>query len=280
MRDVWHRADMTGSLRRALDALDAAPEVRSLSDEIAETSAALRWHQCLRRRTREARHAAALWSATSLADAAGLPGGEDLAHRVVSASAGDDARWATWRVQFRSLDYLGTLGGVPDHTPPGQVAAALARDGGHHDVVAPAAPGVARQVAASLPHASGLMAAEGPTLVRAALSWAHAVAAVRESWDTSPLHRAPPAALGAALARVTLVRSGLEPTGVAVLDDPAASAEGAAALAGYLSADWDASLAWCVAVGQMVRDGLVAGRVVCDEVVAGRRGVATTTGPH
>lgn len=252
---------MTTSLAAALNSLAGDDTIAQLAREISEQAAELRFHEALRRRSREARTAAAVATTTHLANAAGLPPRGDLAAMIVAGQAdGTDARWRTWRMLRRSLEYYGALGGTPDRTPAGQLMAALRRDGGL-PAPNPAAARHQRIIAA-------LLSAGGPAFVTTALIWAHGQG-VGWAGTAGP----PASAFGASLAKIHAVRSGLEPAGVAVLDDVGEPE----ALADYLAGDWQAAATWCEACGLMWRAGLIAGRAVCDDVLAGARGGATTT---
>ncbi|OKL54581.1 hypothetical protein BSZ39_03390 [Bowdeniella nasicola] len=246
-----------------LGRLASEPALVALAAEISEQAAALRFHEALRRHSAQARHAAIVASSTHLSDAAGLPPGGDLAEQIVTGqAAGDDPRWRCYRVLRRSLDFFGTLGGAADRTPPGQIISALRRDAG-----LPGAP------PAGLQQAGGLMTSTSPAFVVTALIWAHAQLASEEETAAfgagGPLP-IPTTTFAAALASIHAVRSGLDPAGVSVVSD----VEAPQALADYRAGSWVGALGWCEAFGQMWRAGLAAGRVVCDEVRAGRRGGA------
>lgn len=80
--------------------------------------------------------------------------------------------------------------------------------------------------------------------------------------------------LARAVARLLAVRSGLEPTGVAVLDaHPAADPAGyRRALAGYASGTPAGVASWLTYQAQAVVVGAAAGAAVADAVLAGRLG--------
>lgn len=238
---------------RALVEIAQHAHVHAASEAIIDQVAEQRWHQALRRRTNEVRLASVIWTATTLADRAGLPNHGDLAERVIRMDAGEDERWKVLRPLRNCLAYLGELGGAPDTTAPGTIMMALLRDS---EV----------QVAdlLALRRCANLLEAEGPGLVRTAL----AMALIGHLVDRlPPLAQVRGAALMCAVGKVISVRSGLEATGIAVFDDPQHHALRREAMAGSA----DATAQWCVAVGEMILAGLHAGQEVCRQVVAGSR---------
>lgn len=236
-----------------LSELGGNPQVHAASEAIITQVAHQRWHQALRRRTNEVRLASVIWTATTIADRAGLPNHGDLAERVVRLDAGDDERWKVLRPLRNCLTYLGELGGAKDTTAPGTIMMALLRDSELE---------VADLLA--LRRAGDLLAARGPGLVRTAL----AMALIGHLTDRLPALAHPrAAALMCAVGKVISVRSGLEATGIAVFDEPQDRDIRREAIAGSQSA----TAQWCVVVGEMILAGLHAGEAVCRQVVAGAR---------
>ncbi|MDO5727539.1 MAG: hypothetical protein Q4Q03_06420 [Bowdeniella nasicola] len=238
---------------RVLETLGANREITTHSEKILDAVSDLRWHQALRKRTQEARLASVIWTATTLADRAGLPRCGDLATRVVRADAGDDERWRLFRPLRAAVEMMDELGGAPNRMPPGMIIMRLIRDS-------------ALQIEDYLPfrRAADLLAASGSGLVRTALAMAMCISGLDH---IPPLKRPRATALMLAVGKVCAVRSGLEPTGVAVVDDPQASHLARRALAGSHTA----TIEWCSAVGTMLHTGVLAAEQVCSQVVAGRR---------
>ncbi len=271
---VFNRTGRLGGQRytKPVDHPQPTPEHVILDD-----AAQLRWHPALRRRLPQARLAASVWSATLLADRAGLPPTGDLARRVVEAEAGEDERWQTFRPIRASMDYL-PQPSAPAVTVPGpQVMMALLREAGID--LAAVNTAYLRQAAGDLAAASVPLPGGQPAgLVRAARVSAALSLALHARVDERAIFapRARGVVVGAL--KIVSVRSGLDPTGVAVIDDPLAA--GWEALVGIGRGQAGAEDAWYEQVVAMVHAAIQAGRQVCEQVAAGARNGGATTRSH
>lgn len=244
---------------------------------ILDGAAQLRWHPALRRRLSQARLAASVWSATLLADRAGLPPTGDLAARVVRAEAGEDERWQTFRPIRASMDYLPQPSGPAGAVPGPQVMMALLREAGIDFAAVNAAylrSAAGELMAASMPLSDGRPAG----LVRAARVSAKLSLALHTRVDDRAIYAARARGVVVAAVKIVSVRSGLDPTGVAVIDDPLAA--GWEGLAGIECGQAGAEEAWYEQVAVMMHAAVQAGQQVCDQVAAGARSGAATTRSH
>lgn len=262
-----------------------------------DASTQLRWHQTLRRRWREARAETAIRSAIASAAVEGvvLPAAvlrSAVADRgLTEAATGDpslDAAAGLWRAGVRLGEWMPDLGG-PGHpaTPsPRAILAAL-----HRDVAGPlAATGQIPLDAVAIPRASGTAPLEGgpgaapdatalqdriaalldlidlpgaPALVRAAV--------VHGEMVTARPFIAANAAVGRLLVRHLITRDGLEPTGVAVVEQYAGRAPGAYAdaAAAYASGRPDGVIDWIVWQAEAILVGIQEAQAICRSVQAG-----------
>jgi hypothetical protein len=283
-------SDVVPALER-LALLDGVPEAAARAREAA---ADLRWHEGLRRRWREARAEAAVRSAVAGAslDGARAPAswlrGRVAAGDVdpAAARAEEAAVLAAWRAQVHAGALFGDLGGRAPRAPGAEVMAGLHRDLTAHlvaagaleagDVGRPRTTGRARDAAggdepvgAELEARTALIVAvldaeAAPGLVRAAV--VHAEVATARPFVTAN------GQLARVLARLVLVRSGLDPTGVALPDethggDPLAYRR---ALAAYATGTAEGVATWLVHQAEAVTAGARAGAGLATGVLAGR----------
>lgn len=264
----------------ALRALADLPGVADAADAVREASTALRWHQGLRRRWREARAEAAVRSAAANADLEGAP--VDLAElRLQVASggwadaegAGPALALAAWRAHVHVGTLMGDLGGKHATVPAREMLAALHRDltadlarRGVVDDAVVGRPRTGDPVAdARLAALCAVVDADGaPALVRVAVAHAE-IATLRPFGAADGL-------LARAVARLLAARSGLEPTGVAVPDVvPAADPDAyRAALAAYASGTTAGVVAWIEYQARCLTEGAREGAAVASAVLAGR----------
>ncbi|WP_454777730.1 cell filamentation protein Fic [Georgenia muralis] len=283
-------SDVVPALER-LALLDGVPEAAARAREAA---ADLRWHEALRRRWREARAEAAVRSAVAGAslDGARAPAswlrGRVAAGDVdpAAARAEEAAVLAAWRAQVHAGALFGDLGGRAPRAPGAEVMAGLHRDLTAHlvaagalqagDVGRPRTTGRARDAAgadepvgAELEARTALVVAvldaeRAPGLVRAGV--VHAEVATARPFVTAN------GQLARVLARLVLVRSGVDPTGVALPDemhagDPLAYRR---ALAAYATGTPDGVATWLVHQAEAVTAGARAGAGLATGVLAGR----------
>lgn len=285
-------------LLAVLRRIDADPRVQAAGKALREASAALRWHQVLRRRWREARAETSLCCAVASGAVEGAVVPLALLRERVAraeltqASSGDpalDAVTALWRAGTHLNDLMPDLGGAGcgRQVPSRELLAGL-----HRDVVAPlvasrqlsqgqvglprqdtaqpleGGPGPAPQGPGLRARLEGLLALldlpQAPALVRAALVHAELV-------STRPFV-AGNAALGRLLVRHLTVRDGLEPTGTAVAEayparDPQAYRE---AVSAYASGHPDGVATWVVWQAQALLEGVEEAHMLLRRVQAGR----------
>lgn len=263
----------------ALRALADLPGVADAADGVREATARLRWHPGLRRRWREARGEAAVRLAAANAELEGAP--VDLAALRVRVAAGDRAAdagaavaLAAWRAHVHVTTLLGDLGAGRRTWPPArEVLAALHRDLtadlARRGAVDPAAVGrphtADRAAAARLATLCAVVDADdAPALVRVAVAHGE-LATLRPFGVADEL-------LARAVARLLSVRSGLEPTGVAVPDAPAAADPAAyrAALAAYATGTPEGVGRWIAFQAHCLRAGAEEGVTVARAVLSGR----------
>ena len=281
----------------ALRAIAADQRVAHAEEALREASAELRWNEALRRRWREARAESAVRGAIASGGVEGavLPTAvlrDAIASRsLTEASTGDpslDAVAGLWRAGVRLTGWMPDLRGEgrPAQPSPRTLLTALHRDVAGplavvgtiplDDVAAPrrgertpveGGPGeapVGEALAARLDGLLRLIDAPGaPALVRAAVVHAEMVCA-------RPF-TAGNAAVGRLLVRHLITRDGLEPTGVAVVDQyagrvPVAYAD---ALAAYASGTLDGVVAWVVWQAEAVLVGIQEAQAICRSVQAG-----------
>lgn len=300
---------MTSDVTAALDALASLDGVAQAADRAREAVTELRWHEGLRRRWREARAETAVRSAVATVALEGVRADAGwLRQQVASGAAapgglpaGEALVVAAWRAQVHVGELLGDLGGRgrPPAAPAGELVAGLHRDLTAHLAAAGALPAAAvgRPRTDDQPREGGpldppvtlrgggdpapapvgaelrsrlaavlavLAAEEAPALVRVGV--VHGELATLRPFTTGN------GLLARAVARLVAVRSGLEPTGVAVLDAHAAEQPGAyrEALAGYASGTPAGVAHWLRFQADAVVVGAVEGAAVATAVRAGR----------
>lgn len=283
----------------ALRALAADQRVVDAEEALREASTELRWNEALRRRWREARAEAAVRGAIASGGVEGAVLPVDVLRDAVAsrslteASTGDpslDAVAGLWRAGTRLNGWMPDLRGEgrPAQPSPRTLLTALHRDVAGplavtgtiplDDVAAPrrgervpleGGPGEAPAGDALDARLDGLLrlidAAGAPALVRAAVVHAEMVCA-------RPF-TAGNAAVGRLLVRHLITRDGLEPTGVAVVDQyagrvPVAYAD---ALAAYATGTLDGVVAWVVWQAEAVLVGIQEAQAICRSVQAGTR---------
>lgn len=288
------------ALARALQTLETLDGVAEAAGRAREAGTRLRWHEGLRRRWREARAETAVRCAAAGAavDGARVDVAALRAHAAGLAVPEPDPAMVVavgvWRAQAevdRLLPPLGGRGRGPS-VPARELLAAL-----HRDLVAglvasgalpadaagrprrgaerpreegagPAGPGVA-VLGDDLDARIDVLCAladtgDGPALARVAVVHAE-IATVRPFVVGN-------GSLARAMARLLAVRTGLEPTGVAVLDahpaaDPLAYRR---ALAGYATGTPDGVAAWLRYQAECLVVGAEQGAQVATAVLAGR----------
>lgn len=300
---------MSSDVVDALDALARLHGVAEAADRAREAATELRWHEGLRRRWREARAETAVRSAVATVALEGVRADAGwLRERVASGAvapaglpAGEALVLAAWRAQVHVGELLGDLGGRdrPPAAPAGELVAGLHRDLTAHLVAAGALPAAAvgRPRTDDQPREGGPLdppvtlrgdgepapAPVGTELrarfaaVLAVLAADEAHALVRVGVVHGELATLRPFATGngllaRAVARLVAVRSGLEPTGVAVLDAHAAMRPAAyrEALAGYASGTPAGVAHWLRYQADAVVAGAAEGAAVATAVRAGR----------
>lgn len=285
---------MSSAVVTALDALARLDGVPEAADRARAAATELRWHEGLRRRWREARAETAVRSAVAVAALEGVRAEAGwLRARVASgapaAAGADDALVvAAWRAQVHVGELLGDLGGRggPAGAPVGEVLAGLHRDLTAHLVTAGALPAsaVGRPRTGDQPREGGAAPAPVGTELQARLA---AVLAVLDADGAPALARVGVVhaefatlrpfvtgngMLARTVARLVAVRSGLEPTGVAVLDAHAAARPAAYrdALAAYASGSPAGVAHWLRYQADAVVTGAAEGTAVATAVRAGR----------
>lgn len=282
-----------------LSALGAHPEVREADARIAAPVAELRWHPALRRRWREARAESAMRSARASAELDGARLDGDWRARLLHGSDEQDPALAVargiWQAQVHVTSLMPDLAGRGRPVVP---AAAQLVSGLHRDLLAamvgagadggssgrpatqadvgrprtgdpldapahlPVTP--AADVAPRLDALLAVVDADrAPALVRTAVAHAE-IALVRPFLaGNGPLART--------VARHLSVRSGLDPTGIALPDEAAARepVRYVDALAAYSSGETDGVVHWVVAQADWLREGAVLGADVARSVLAG-----------
>ncbi|WP_368502468.1 Fic family protein [Actinomyces sp.] len=282
---------------QALEALAANDRVKRAEEALREASAQLRWHEALRRRWREARAEAAVRGAIASAAAEGvvLPAAvlrDAVADRALNeATTGDpslDAAAGLWRAGVHLAEWMPDLRGTTRPTPPSPrtLLASL-----HRDVAGPlAAAGRIPLDAVAIPRGVGVTPLEGgpgaapdadalqprlgalldlidvsgvPALARAAIVHAEMI--------TARPFIAGNAAVGRLLVRHLIVRDGLEPTGVAVIDRYAGQAPGAYAnaAAAYASGRPDGVIDWIAWQAEAILVGIQEAQAICRSIQAG-----------
>lgn len=284
-------------LSAALQALAEHPQIAQANDAVREATTELRWQEALRKRWREARAETSIRSAVASGaiEGAVIPA-EVLRSKVVGeeltrATTGDpalDAVAGLWRAHARLETFMSPL--VGRGSPAAPSARALLA-GLHRDVTGPlTVSGVLPESGVGSPRDEQSQPLEGgpgaaptgedfrarfagllelldcagvPGLVRAAV--------VHGELVTLRPFLAGNAAVGRLLLRHLLVRDGVEPTGVAVLEAYAAQAPQAyrEAAAAYASGEPDGVAAWVVWHGEAVVAGCREASQVCRAVQAG-----------
>ncbi|WP_257210497.1 Fic family protein [Actinomyces ruminis] len=214
---------------------------------------------------------------------------------LTEAATGDpslDVAAGLWRAGVRLTEWMPDLAGPvrPAQPSPRALLTAL-----HRDVAGPlAATGQIPVDAVAIPRAPGTMPLEGgpgaapdadalrdriaallglidlpgaPALVRAAVVHGEMIAARPFS--------AANAAVGRLLVRYLITRDGLEPTGVAVVDQYAGRAPGAyaAAAAAYASGQPDGVIDWILWQAEAILVGIQEAQAICRSVQAGTTAV-------
>lgn len=269
-------------------------DVRAEVDAALEEVARLRFHQGLRRGWPGARAEAAVREAAALARLEGVRISDDdlRVHSLedpapVGAGASDaaDARstdpgvalaLGIWRSQWNlvgrmaPLNARGPVGHVRGAAP--SLVASL-----HRDVCSVLlARGSVRAGAVAMPTdptalrgALSLVASDSPDLPALVVA-----AALRAQFRRGDLFVPGSLAVGGALERWTLVRRGVDPTGVVVVSalDDADPREAGRALAGWVRGDEEGIVAWLVHVARSLAWGARVGQDVALRVQAGRLG--------
>jgi Fic family protein len=278
---------------QALEQLNALPGVAEAVDEAREACTALRWHQALRRRTAEAaaetrvraaRASSALAGGRFPLDhvrdvargAAGFPDDPSgrTAQGALRVTAEAERLSGTWQqapLQVLARLHTAAAAGLVEDDALGRPRAGDEQPGDGTDLFAPdgrevpAPTGAA--LTARLSGVADLLAApaSGPALLIAALVHAE-LATVRPFVAVNGL-------VARALTRAVVVGRGLDPTAVAVWEEPllAAGPRYPLALGAYAAGGADGVTQWLLFFARAVVDGAAAGRAVCAAVLAGRR---------
>jgi len=275
--------------------LDRLAELPGVADGVArarEACTELRWHPALRRRTEQAAAESRVRAAHASAALAGARFPLDLVRDVARGAATfpDDPAGSTALGAVRATAQAEALG-TDGRRSPVQALARLhtlaaaglladdalgrprragqaARDGADlldpegRPVPAPDGPALTARLAGL----SGLLRAPAtaPALVVAGL--VHAEVATARPFEAGNQ------VVARALCRAVLVERGLDPTAVAVWEQPllAMGPRYPVTLAGYAGGGADGVAAWLRLFAEAVVDGAAAGRAVCDAVLAGR----------